>query len=83
MAKPIVASPQAFEGIDAQPDRDLLVASSASQQADAVLSLLQDPARASSMGAAARARVESVYSWDRCLAPLDDLLGVSARKAAA
>jgi sugar transferase (PEP-CTERM/EpsH1 system associated) len=74
MARPVVASPQAFEGIDAAPDRDLIVADGSQAEAEAVLALLADPARAEAIGAAARARVEARYAWKARLAPLDDLL---------
>ncbi|WP_298690608.1 glycosyltransferase, partial [uncultured Sphingomonas sp.] len=73
-ARPVVASPQAFEGIDAEPGRDLFVAEGAAAQAEAVAALLDDPARGAAIGAAARARVEARYAWDARLAPLDAML---------
>lgn len=73
MGRPVVASPQAFEGIDAEPGRDLIVADAAAQAA-AVSELLVDPVRAEAIGAAARARVEARYAWDARLAPLDAML---------
>jgi polysaccharide biosynthesis protein PslH len=83
MARPVVASPGAFEGIDAVPGRDLLVADDAEAQVDAILSLLDAPQRAALMGKAARAQMVSHYSWDAQLAPLAAMLGLDARKAAA
>ncbi len=83
MARPVMASPSAFEGIDAEPDRDLIVADTPEDQAKAVLSLLADPARARAIGAAARRRMESHYRWEAKLAPLSELLGRRKRKAAA
>jgi len=74
MARPVVASPQAYEGIDAEPGRDLLVADGCAAQAAAVADLLDDPARGEAIGAAARARVEARYAWDARLAPLDAML---------
>ena len=82
MARPVVASPAAFEGIEAEPGRDLVVADAPEAQADAILSLLADPDRAAALGTAARARVESAYRWDARLAPLAGLLTGSARAAA-
>jgi sugar transferase (PEP-CTERM/EpsH1 system associated) len=73
MGRPVVASPQAFEGIDAEPGRDLIVAD-VGEQAAAVSALLADPARAGAIGAAARARVEARYAWDARLAPLDAMM---------
>ena len=83
MARPVVATPAAFEGIEAQPGRDLLVAQNAQEQARAIRHLLSDPARAAALGAAARRRVEAVYSWDARLAPLAGLVGLAERKVAA
>ena len=83
MARAVVASPAAFEGIDAVPGRDLLVADGARAEADAVLALLADPPRAARMGAAARARVEERYGWGARLAALDALLTPTTIAAAA
>ena len=73
MGRSVVASPQAYEGIDADPGRDLIVAD-VGEQAAAVSALLTDPARAEAIGAAARARVEARYAWDARLAPLDAMM---------
>lgn len=83
MGRPVVASNGAFEGIDAVPGRDLLVADSAEAQRDAVLALLDDPAQAEAIGKAARARMVERYGWEAQLAPLAAMLGLDARKAAA
>ena len=74
MARPVIASPQAFEGIEAEPGRDLIVADGAEVEAEAVCALLADPARAAAIGQAARARVEARYAWAARLAPLDAML---------
>ncbi|PVE59594.1 TIGR03087 family PEP-CTERM/XrtA system glycosyltransferase [Arthrobacter sp. TPD3018] len=76
MARPVVASPAAAEGIDHAGT--LRVAGSATEQAAAIGALLDDPDAASALGAAARARVLARYDWAARLAPLDDLLGLSA-----
>lgn len=83
MAKPIVASSAAFEGIEAEAGQDLLVADSAQEQAEAVLKLLSDPVRASCRGGAARRRVETSYSWPAKLAPLTGLLGLPGHRVVA
>lgn len=77
MGRPVVASPAAYEGVDAVVGRDLLVAESRVAQAEAILNLLEDKEAAAAMGAAARCRVEDVYPWDARLAPLDSLLGLA------
>jgi glycosyltransferase involved in cell wall biosynthesis len=79
----VVASSCAFEGIEASPGRDLLVADTARDQANAINTLLSDPVRAAAIGAAARRRVEEAYRWDVRLAPLAGLLGLPERQAAA
>jgi len=83
MARPVVASAAAFEGIDAEPGRDLLVAETAAEQAGAIASLLAQPDRAAALGAAARRRMEQAYRWDSRLAPLAGLIGIPERQAAA
>lgn len=73
MGRPVVASPAAFEGIDALPGRDLLVAE-ADESITAVLSLLNDHSLADTVGRAARARMCERYAWDRQLAALPELM---------
>jgi len=82
-ARPVVASPAAFEGIEAEPGRDLIVADGAEGQAKALRDLLADPARAVAIGQAARRRMEEAYRWEARLAPLASLVGLSKRRAAA
>jgi glycosyltransferase involved in cell wall biosynthesis len=83
MARPVVASPAAFEGIEAEPGLHLLVADEAEAQAEAVAGLLDDPARADSMGRSARRRMEQAYRWEARLAGLGEIVGIAPRKAAA
>jgi sugar transferase (PEP-CTERM/EpsH1 system associated) len=83
MARPVVASPAAFDGIDAMPGQDLLVADGAEAQAEAIAQLLHDPMRAGALGASARRRMERAYRWAAKLAPLDALVGGAGRKQAA
>lgn len=72
MATPVVVSPQALEGIAAEPGRELLLAADAQDFADAVARLL---ARGDdTMGLAARARVEHHYSWPSNLACIGEKL---------
>jgi sugar transferase (PEP-CTERM/EpsH1 system associated) len=83
MARPVVASTGAFEGIDAVPGRDLVVADSPADQFDAILTLFEEPDQAEAMGKAARARMVERYSWEAQLAPLAAMLGLEHRRAAA
>jgi glycosyltransferase involved in cell wall biosynthesis len=83
MAKPVVATSAAFEGIEAEPGRDLIVADGVEAMADAIRRLLAAPAGAAAMGWSARLRVERSYSWDQRLAPLAEMVFPANRKAAA
>jgi sugar transferase (PEP-CTERM/EpsH1 system associated) len=74
MARPVVASPAAFEGIEAEPGVHLLVADGAEAQAAAMAGLLADPERAQALGQAAWRRMEEAYRWDARLAGLDSLV---------
>jgi glycosyltransferase involved in cell wall biosynthesis len=83
MARPVVASPAAFEGIEAEPGRHLLVEAEAEAQAEAIAGLLEDPERASAMGEAARRRMVDVYRWEARLSALGEIVAPVQRKAAA
>ena len=74
MARPVVASPQAAEGIDAENGAHFIVAPDAWSEAEAVLALLAEPERAAALGRAAQARVRARYDWAETLAPLRTLL---------
>jgi sugar transferase (PEP-CTERM/EpsH1 system associated) len=75
MARPVVATPQAHEGIDALPGCDLLVEDAAPALAGQVAALLADRAAGDAMGRAARARMVAHYRWSTNLALLDGWLG--------
>jgi sugar transferase (PEP-CTERM/EpsH1 system associated) len=74
MARPVVASPQAAEGIDATHGAHLIVAADPAEEAAQVDRLLADPAAAVALGQAARARVEARYRWSATLSGLPALL---------
>jgi len=78
MAKTVVLTPQALEGIDATPGRDVVVAHDAPSLATAVCAQLAAPGI---VGAAARRLVERAYGWDARLATLDALLETPASRA--
>jgi sugar transferase (PEP-CTERM/EpsH1 system associated) len=73
MAKPIVCTSQAFEGIEAIPGEHLLVADASAAFARKVTELLDDNTLASKIGSQARRCVEEKYSWQRNLSILDRL----------
>ena len=73
MAKPVVATSQAHEGIDAEPGHHLIVADGAADFAAAVGRAITDP-RSVAIGLAARARVRQIYAWEPQLARLRGLI---------
>ena len=64
MAKAVVATPVANEGIGALCDREILIAHDPVGFSAAVVSLLRDPDRRKRLGEAARARVTRDWSWE-------------------
>ena len=74
MAKATVASPQALAGFPKQLVLPALCASSPAEWIDVVVRLLRDVALRRDLGECGRHYVESQHDWDRCLAPLDELL---------
>lgn len=64
MAKPVVATTVANEGIGATPDDHLVLADAPEEMASAILSLFADPARGRALGLAARAFVEQNWTWE-------------------
>ena len=75
MARPVVASPAAVEGIDAIPGQHLLVARGY-DMANAVSHLLANPAEGDAIGRAARAHMVARYGWEAQLRALDAMIGI-------
>jgi sugar transferase (PEP-CTERM/EpsH1 system associated) len=73
MARPVVASTSAAEGLTAVPGAELLVAEDAPAFATAVQDAMA-PGRDERLGAAARARVVADYDWAANLAPFARLI---------
>ena len=76
MAKSVVVTPDALEGIAAQPDTEVIVAPNAASFA-AGCQLAAGP-QGAAIGAAARRRVLADYVWAERLRDFDPLLGISA-----
>lgn len=72
MAKPVVASPQALEGIAANIGEEALLARDSNEFIATVSNLLQHPPN--NLGQAARARVLADYTWEHNLERVDELL---------
>jgi sugar transferase (PEP-CTERM/EpsH1 system associated) len=76
MARPVIVTPQALEGLDAVPGTHLLLARDSDGFVRSVERIM-DPAFAKPLGAAARQRVLALYSWRDSLAKYDRLFGVT------
>jgi glycosyltransferase involved in cell wall biosynthesis len=63
LARPIVSTTLGAEGFGVQAGRELLIADAPGGFAQAVLALLDDPARAEALGRAGRAFVRAGYDW--------------------
>jgi len=70
MARTVVATPQALEGINACVGKEVRSAASAADLARETLAALDGP----ELGPAARARVLQDFAWDSALARVDQLL---------
>lgn len=82
MARPVVCTPAAFEGIEATPGQDLLVAAEEKAFARAVSDLLADAALRESMGGKAREAVQRHYRWEETLARFRELMTSGAGREA-
>jgi polysaccharide biosynthesis protein PslH len=70
---PVVATEQAVAGVRARPGAELVVASTAAEFAQAVVTLLQDPAKSAQLALAARAFIERQHDWRQVGARMTDL----------
>ena len=73
MAKPVLASPQAAEGIEARVGAELLVVSDATEFVGQASRLLEDD-HAAAAGAVGRARVLASYAWEKSTTLFEILL---------
>jgi len=82
MRVPVVASPAAFNGINAEAGRDVLVADGPESFSRSVVSLLDDPLLRDRHAAAARICVEHNHDWARILDGLERLVTEGPRRRA-
>ncbi|MEO5373976.1 MAG: TIGR03087 family PEP-CTERM/XrtA system glycosyltransferase [Alphaproteobacteria bacterium] len=73
MARPVIVSPQALEGIDAEPGREVLLATDAATFAEEAcrLALMGD---SHDIGGAARRKILASWAWPARLAALDRIV---------
>ena len=81
MARPVVVTPEALEGIDAVPGIEVILAPDATGFAAGCV--LASGPEGAGIGAAARRRVLSDYVWAERLHGFDALLGIAPRDASA
>ncbi len=72
MAKTVIVSPQALEGIDAEINHEVILAYDAAAFISHIAAQLSQPDE--TLGQAARRRVEQTYSWNNSLQRVDRLL---------
>jgi len=77
MAKPVVASTAAAEGISAAHNQHFIIAPNVAAEAQSVIELLGDAKRRDLLGRTARAHVIDYYGWAHQLRPLDALLDIN------
>jgi sugar transferase (PEP-CTERM/EpsH1 system associated) len=80
MAKPVIVTTQAAEGIDAVPDKHFVVADSADAWLDNLMDFARSPEACREMGIAARELIENEFNWSSRLKPLDAVLGIGLAK---
>jgi len=74
MSRAIVSTSLGCEGFPVENGRELVIADSPRQFADAVVALLRDPARRAELGAAARTFVQA-YDWKNIIPRLEVVYG--------
>ncbi len=78
MSKATVASPQSLAGLQARGGVPALTASTAAEWVESVVRLMDDPGLRRRLGADGRRFVEESRRWDRCLEPLESILGLGS-----
>lgn len=74
LGTPVVTSPMGLEGLECKPGKDVLVADSPSEFADAVTTLFHNPGLRQMISRNARIFVEREYVWDKVLKKLDIII---------
>ena len=80
MGRPVVATSHACRGLAVQDGVDVSIADSPAEIAGRTVALLEDAEARRRMGAAARATVERLYSWDAIAALISDEMEVALER---
>lgn len=83
MGKPVVATPQALESIDAAPGQEVIRATTAADWQSQLIGLLGDVQECRRVGVGGRRYVEARPAWPQCLARLELDLRLEQRSAPA
>ncbi len=83
MGLPVVASPEAFEGVRATPGEDLFVENNPKRFATRVIRILRNPHLARSLAENARRVIRERYDWDRNMSVLERLIEKAAARVPA
>ena len=83
MGRPVVASTACVDALSAQPGSEILAAESPQDYVRCIVDLLQNPARARTVGAEGRRRVQNSYTWAAHMSVFDRHLRAGAPPVAA
>ena len=74
---PVVTTTMGLEGIEAEPEKDVLVKNTPEEFSQAVIRILQNPSLQESLARNGRLLAETRYDWQRVLAALDAIYPIS------
>lgn len=74
LGTPVVSTGKGAEGLDVEHEQNILIADEPQDFALCVLDLLRNKELRNRLSRNGRQLVERLYSWDRCVQPLDQLL---------
>jgi ABC-type polysaccharide/polyol phosphate transport system ATPase subunit len=80
LGTPVVSTSKGAEGLEVTPGEDILIADEPTEFADAILRLLDDPARRAKLAANGQRLVRERYGWDQIGKKLDQLLHQVVRR---
>jgi glycosyltransferase involved in cell wall biosynthesis len=79
MGLSVGATPEAFEGINATPNKDLMVEGNPGDFSQAVIRLLHNPTLRDELRNNARCKIGANYSWPRNLTKINEILSITSQ----